>query len=120
MAYNLYEVTVPSNETIQYTATNMLSEKHNTNSINYWLSEWLKSGASKPDIVVTDMSLALLSGVIKAFTQYNSLSDYLEQCYKILIKNKCQGLFTENICTLWCCTLYESCIKMEIFARANQ
>ena len=81
----LYEITVPDKEAgNQYSICNMLSEKHDANSIHYWMKEWQRSGALKPAIVVCDMSLALLSASVKTFTQYPTLNDYLSACYKIL------------------------------------
>jgi len=47
----------------------MLSERHDNNSIYYWLIEWIRDGAPCPKQVVTDMSLALMVAVVRAFTQ---------------------------------------------------
>lgn len=60
----------------------MMSEKHDTNTITYWLREWLRSGAgaSIPKEVVTDFSLALLNGVCLAFDE-KSLQSYVSTCY---------------------------------------
>ena len=89
----LYEITVPSKEAgCQYAAANMLSEKHDANIIHYWIKEWQRSGALKPDIVVCDMSLALLSAAAKAFTQYSTLNDYLAQCFKLLFQEAEQNI----------------------------
>lgn len=55
----------------------MLSEKHDNNSIYNWLIKWIRGGAPYPKQVVTDMSLALLGAVIRAFTQYNNLTNYI-------------------------------------------
>lgn len=49
----------------------MLSEKHDNNSIYNWLIEWIRDESSCPKQVITDMSLALLAAVVRAFTQYN-------------------------------------------------
>lgn len=89
----LYEITVLDKEdTQQYSVGNMLSERHDSNSIYFWLSEWRRSGASKPDIVVSDMSIALLSAATKAFTQFTSLTDYLHHCYEMIVGNSQQEL----------------------------
>lgn len=57
----------------------MLSEKHDTNTISFGLSEPLNHGISPPDEVVTDGSLALLNAVSLAYnncsyTEYLSVS----------------------------------------------
>jgi hypothetical protein len=62
----------------------MLSEKHDNNSIHHWLEEWIRDGAPKPKQVVTDMSLALMVAVVKAFTQFNTLLSYIERCFNCL------------------------------------
>ena len=67
---------------------NMLSERHDTNSITFWLSEWIRSGAARPKLIVADMSLALLAAAVRSFTRFQSLSDYLLECGKVL----CNGL----------------------------
>jgi hypothetical protein len=82
----LYEITVNDSHTNkQYSVSNMLSERHDANSIHYWLADWIRSGAIIPSEVVTDMSAALISAVVKAFTQFSSLSDYIQECAKILV-----------------------------------
>lgn len=62
----------------------MLSERHDNNSIYYWLIEWIRDGAPCPKQVVTDMSLALMVAVVRAFTQYNNLKNYISACFKLL------------------------------------
>jgi len=68
---------------IQFSVAHMLSERHDNNSISHWLTEWLRDGAPLPKQVVRDMSLALLSGVVKAFTTFNTLWDYMKFCYHL-------------------------------------
>lgn len=58
----------------------MLSESHDTNQIQYWLMEWIKSGASIPKEVVTDGSRALQTAVISAFTGYFTIEQYADAC----------------------------------------
>jgi len=66
----------------------MISEKHDTNILTYWLRwEWLRCGASCPKEVVTDYSFALLN-VALAFNNCD-LSTYVENCLKILQNNDC-------------------------------
>lgn len=72
----------------QYSVSHMLSERHDNNSIRFWLEEWIRDGAPKPKQVVTDMSLALMVAVIKAFTQFNTILSYIEGCFNFLCKNQ--------------------------------
>lgn len=71
----LYEIAI-YDKTIkaQYSISHILSEKHDNNSIYNWLIEWIRDGAPNPKQVITDMSLALLAAVVRAFTQYNNLT----------------------------------------------
>lgn len=65
----------------------MISERHDNNSIVYWLTEWVRSGIPIPKIVVVDQSLALKIAATKTFTQYSSLGKYIDVCSS-LIKNE--------------------------------
>jgi len=64
----------------------MLSEKHDNNSISYWLAEWLRDAKSPPLLVVTDQSLALMHVVTKTFTQFSNLDAYISNCSKLVSK----------------------------------
>ena len=55
----------------------MLSERHDINAIGNWLSEWLGAGAPVPKEVVSDFSLAILGGLVKAFTPHPDLKSYI-------------------------------------------
>jgi hypothetical protein len=59
----------------QFCAAHMLSEKHDNNSISYWLTEWLRDVKSPPLLVVTDQSLALMHAVTN--TQFSNLDAYI-------------------------------------------
>lgn len=61
----------------------MLSEMHDTNFISFWLSEWIRKGASIPDEYVCDMSLALLGAGVIAFTKQSTLSLYIDYLYQM-------------------------------------
>ncbi|CAH1116558.1 unnamed protein product [Phaedon cochleariae] len=65
----------------QFSVCQMLSEVHNTNAINYWLTEWTRSGAPIPKEVVTDASRALLSATIRAFTNCKSIGEYADSLW---------------------------------------
>lgn len=70
----------------QFTVAHILSERHDSNSISYWLTEWSRTNIVLPKIVVTDQSLALMMAVVKSFTQYSSLSKYLSVCSLLILK----------------------------------
>lgn len=72
----------------QYSVSHMLSERHDNNSIYYWLIEWIRDGAPCPKQIITYMSLALMAAVVRAFTQYNNLKSYISACFKLLIYAK--------------------------------
>lgn len=81
----LYEIAVHDRNIMkQYSVSHMLSERHDNNSIYYWLIEWIRDGAPCPKQVITDMSLALMAAVVRAFTQYNNLKSYITTCFKLL------------------------------------
>nr|CAD7397820.1 unnamed protein product [Timema poppensis] len=50
----------PMKQEGQIPVVQMLSERHNSNAIAYWLTEWVRLGASVPNHVVTDDSAALI------------------------------------------------------------
>lgn len=62
----------------QFSVCQMVSESHNTNSIHFWLAEWLRSGALVPKEVICDASRALLIAIIRAFTGYLTIEDYAD------------------------------------------
>jgi len=63
----------------------MLSEKHDTNFILYWLNYWLNSIGEeyRPLEVTTDRSLALQNACCLAFNNM-TYKKYLENCFKLL------------------------------------
>lgn len=80
----LYEALVyDSKKTVNFTVTNMATEKHNI-SISNWLLNWISSDVKKPKETVYDNSLALLSAVVQSFTQYSSLQVYVRVCSDLL------------------------------------
>jgi len=81
----LYQAVVPYKTKI-LPVLQMISTKHDTNILTYWLREWLRAGASCPREVVTDYSFALLNAVALAFNSYD-LNVYVEKCVKILQNN---------------------------------
>lgn len=67
-----------------FTVLSMLSEQHDNVSISLWLKRWIRHDVKVPQIAVSDQSLPLMSGIVQAFTQYDSLEKYLEVCFAIL------------------------------------
>lgn len=49
----------------QIPITQILSDCHNINQINYWLSDWMRY-AKLPNIIICDHSLALLGGIARS------------------------------------------------------
>lgn len=88
----LYDITVRSTNKRggdnQFSVSSMLSESQNAVSIYSWLANWMRIGASKPQEVVTDMSLALIYACIMAFSNSKSLKEYITKCYKTLFENE--------------------------------
>lgn len=83
----LYEIVVYDRKRQnQFCVAHMLSEKHDNNSISYWLAEWLRDVKSPPLLVITDQSLALMHAVTKTFTQFSSLDAYISNCSKLISK----------------------------------
>jgi len=81
----LYQATVYDElKRHSFTITNMLSERHNTICISNWLAYWMSCNVPKPKKVVCDQSLALLSSIVRTFTQYSSLNSYIHACADIL------------------------------------
>lgn len=81
----LYEALVyDSQRKYSFTVTHMLSERHTSIAISNWLSNWIQCDVKKPKETVCDQSLALLSAIVKSFTQYSSLNDYIRICADLL------------------------------------
>lgn len=65
----------------QFPVLQMISESQNSNSIHFWLGEWIRSGAPSPNEIVIDGGRALLTGAIRAFTNYATINDYADACH---------------------------------------
>lgn len=70
----------------QFSVGHMLSEKHDHNTISYWLSEWLRTKIPCPKIIITDQSIAFMIAVTKSFTQYTHLTKYISVCSSLILK----------------------------------
>jgi len=71
-----------------FTVMSMLSEHHDTLSISIWLNRWLRCGVKSLKVVISDQSIALMSALTQAFTQYKSLDQYLQVCFSIIVLKK--------------------------------
>lgn len=81
----LYEALVYDRQKNQnFTVTNMISERHCNIAISNWLSKWTSTDVIKPKETVCDNSVALLSAIVKSFTQYSSLQHYVKVCADLL------------------------------------
>jgi len=61
----------------------MLTENHTTNSIQFWLIEWIRTGTPRPREVVCDFSIALLKAAVRSFTEYMTLEQYTDVCKNV-------------------------------------
>lgn len=80
----LYQAVINYNGN-QFPVAQMLSERHTTNNIHFWLLEWCRMGAPYPYEVVVDSSKALLNAVIRCFTPYSTIKDYANACKSKII-----------------------------------
>lgn len=64
---------------------NVISERHTTLAIFNWLAKWVSNDVPLPKEAVCDQSMALLSAIIQAFTQYSSLHQYLVVCAELTL-----------------------------------
>lgn len=95
----LYEALVyDSAKNVNFTVTNMVTEKHNNLSISNWLLNWISSDVKKPKETVCDNSLALLSAIVQSFTQFSSLQVYVRVCSDLLT----QELSSNSHLIPWC------------------
>lgn len=67
----------------QIPITQMLSECHNINQINYWLSDWMRY-AKLPNIIICDHSLALLGGISRSIAGEVNLKTYMDKSFSIV------------------------------------
>lgn len=84
----LYQVVIKDNHA-QFYVSQMLSERHTTNNIHFWLLEWCRMGAPYPREVVVDSSKALLNAVIRCFTNCGTIKDYANACKSKTCLSKC-------------------------------
>jgi hypothetical protein len=92
----------------------MISEKHDTNTLTYWMREWLRSGGTFPRQVVTDYSLALLNAVSLAFNNKEGSPTMLVKYPRCIIRIDIAHLI--KLVTRWKCLQNES-LKKDFFVR---
>lgn len=81
----LYSIVVnDSKKNNQYPVGSMLSARHDAYSIAYFLNEWQRDGALCPSEAVTDMSVALVSAVVRSLGSFSSLEAYLKFCSEVI------------------------------------
>lgn len=78
----LYQVVAPFNGKI-LPICQLISERHDTNMLSFWLREWLRTPVPCPPEIVTDYSLALLNAISLAFNN-TDLNTYVDQCMTFL------------------------------------
>lgn len=89
----------------------LLSEKHDTNTLSYWIREWLRSGVHKPKQIVTYDSAALWNVFGIQPEEFNGISlSMFHASHVISITDKKKVIKTD-----WYCIPYQSCIKMAVF-----
>jgi hypothetical protein len=89
----------------QFPVTQMLSERHTTNNIHFWLLEWIRMGAPYPREVVVDSSKALINAVVRCFTSHATIKDYVNAC-----KNKMPKCYV-RIDVAHCMKMYSNFLK---------
>lgn len=91
----LYQAVTNYNDKI-FPLFQMISGKHDANTLYYWIREWLRSGAKIPKEVITDYSMALLIASSLAFNQ-RSLQNYLDECFHQIFSS---STYLERMCLL--------------------
>lgn len=72
----------------------MISERHTTEFIEFWLRTWIRNGALKPKEAVSDYSRALLSAMSLAFNNQTIKSYVADQFAAVSTKNQISKLNT--------------------------
>lgn len=76
----LYECVIYVNKE-QISVYQMLTEKHDAQHISNWLQNWKKIGAPSPKEFVSDDGKALLIAAIISFTNYQTITAYVNACF---------------------------------------
>lgn len=62
----------------------MISEKHDTNTIEYWIKEWLRMVAIKPEEAVSEYSRSFLGAITSTFNRMTRIKEYVLSCFSIV------------------------------------
>lgn len=103
----------------------MLSNKHDNETIRDWLLAWLASGATDPKQVVVDCSYALLIAICKAINKMHYLK-FLDDCH-LLITKKSNSLppcwvrrdraHLLEACSIWSCFAKDNWPQKDLYLR---
>lgn len=64
----------------QTSVAQMLTERHSTGAIHFWLSQWTEHwGLTPPKEIVCDMSKPLLAGAVRAYTSSKTINEYADE-----------------------------------------
>lgn len=66
----------------QFSVSQMLSEAHDTGTIQNWLTQWVRSGLPPPKEAVTDSSRALLTAIVRTFAGFTTIEKYCDAYLK--------------------------------------
>ncbi|CAL1672322.1 unnamed protein product [Lasius platythorax] len=110
----------------------MLSEKHNTEFIEYWLKSWLRMGASPPNEAHCGWSRALVTALCGAFNQ-QTIKNYVDSLFLSATKEnkKCNQwrpptflrvdvAHVMHFCTKWKCIKAQKHIFEKFFSSHNR
>lgn len=64
----------------QFSVSQMISERHTTEDIAFWLSGFEHSGAIRPKVVAVDGSEALMNACARVYANADTIYDYSEHC----------------------------------------
>lgn len=79
----LYLMCVKNCDGVSVPVGQMLSSQQDSTTISMFLNRWLDD-FSQPDEIVTDDSSALQKSIVRSFTRFQSVKDYVEACFMIL------------------------------------
>lgn len=69
---------VINSEAGQFSVTQLLTEAHDTGTIQNWLVQWIRSGVPVPKETVADSSRALQTALVRTFTGYKTIEQYCD------------------------------------------
>ena len=81
----LYSILINFDKTT-LSVPSMLSEKHDTELIEYWLKQWMRKGALKPKEAICDYSRALPAALYMVFNNNHTIKSYIDICFHLSAK----------------------------------